>query len=554
MPAEVVFSNAPLVAVLVSLAAAGLILFCDRRPDLRETVTMAAAVVKFVVVLSMLPAVLGGAVVETAPLHIAKGIALHFRVDAFGLLFALLASGLWIVTSVYSIGYMRSLKYGHETGYFASFAVCLSAAVGIAMSGNLLTFFIFYEILTIATYPLVIHRRNAEAVSGGREYMVYLLLAGQVLLIAVAWAHYLVPGAAFTPGGFLAASGASVGALQVLFVLFMVGVGVKAAVLPLHGWLPTAMVAPTPVSALLHAVAVVKAGAFAVVRVTGFVFGPELMGELGVGVILAWFAAATIIFASLRALSEDHLKRRLAYSTVSQLSYVVLGAALATPAAILGAMFHIVAHAFMKITLFFCAGAIYATTHKEYIRELDGLGRRMPYTMGAFAAAALAITGMPLLVGFISKWNLGVGSIQAGQPVFIAVLIGSALLNAAYFFPIVYRAYFGRAREVAAHAAGEALAAGEPVAAARQPGDEVQTVRSSAPAAQSAAAHAEHAAACAGTSGEAKPSMLVPLLITAAAALVLGVLPNLGLQFYTLAEMAAAAVTGGGPGPAGGGM
>ncbi len=532
MTAEAVFSVAPLVAVLISLAAAGLILFCGGRPDLREGVTMVAAVAKFAVVLSMLPAVLGGAVVETAPLDIARGIALHFRVDAFGLLFALLASGLWIITSVYSIGYMRSLKYGHETGYYASFAVCLSAAAGIAMSGNLLTFFIFYEILTIATYPLVVHRRNAEAVSGGREYMVYLLLAGQVLFIAVAWAHYLVPGAAFTPGGFLAGAGASVLALQALFVLFMVGVGVKAAVIPLHGWLPTAMVAPTPVSALLHAVAVVKAGAFAVVRVTGFVFGPELMGELGVGVVLAWLAAATIIFASLRALSEDHLKRRLAYSTVSQLSYVVLGAALATPAAMLGAMFHIVAHAFMKITLFFCAGAIYATTHKEYIRELDGLGRRMPYTMGAFAAAALAITGMPLLVGFVSKWNLGLGAVQAGQPVFIAVLIGSALLNAAYFFPIVYRAYFGRAGEEAAHAAGEAPevaipAAGEQVAAAGE------TV---APG------------------GEAKPSMLVPLLITAAAALVLGVLPNLGLQFYTLAQMAAAAVAGGGPGPAGGGM
>jgi multicomponent Na+:H+ antiporter subunit D len=510
---ELVLSNVPLWAVLVSLVAAGLILLLDKQPNIREAVTMVAAVIKFTLVLSMLPTVLAGGVVEATPLYIAKDIALQFRVDAFGLLFALLASGLWIVTSVYSIGYMRSLNYGHETGYFASFAVCLSAAMGIAMSGNLLTFFIFYEILTIATYPLVIHRRNSEAVIGGREYMVYLLVAGQVLLIAVAWAHYLAPGVGFTPGGFLADTGASLLALQILFVLFIIGVGVKAAIIPLHGWLPTAMVAPTPVSALLHAVAVVKAGAFAVVRVTGFVFGPELMAELQVGTILAWFAAVTIIFASLRALSEDHLKRRLAYSTVSQLSYVVLGAALATPAAILGAMFHIVAHAFMKITLFFCAGAIYATSHKEYISQLDGLGRKMPFTFGAFTVASLAITGMPLMIGFISKWNLGVGAVEAGQPVFIAVLVGSAILNTAYFFPIVYRAYFGKPQEEAAHAG--------PQAAHDHHGH-----------------YADH--------GEARPAMLYPLLITATMAFLLGILPNLGLHFWDLANMAVDEVVKGG--------
>ncbi len=513
--ADVFLANIPLWAVLISLLAAGMILFLDKHPNLRESVTMAAAFIKFGLILSMLPTILGGGVVETAPLYIAKDIALQLRVDAFGLLFALLASGLWVVTSVYSIGYMRSFDYGHETGYFASFAVCLSAALGIAMSGNLLTFFIFYEILTIATYPLVIHRRNSEAVIGGREYMVYLLVAGQILLIAVAWAHYLAPGAAFTAGGFLAESGASVAALQGLFLLFIIGVGVKAAIIPLHGWLPTAMVAPTPVSALLHAVAVVKAGAFAVVRVTGFVFGPELMVDLGVGAILAVFAAVTIVFASMRALSEDHLKRRLAYSTVSQLSYVVLGAALATPAAILGAMFHIVAHAFMKITLFFCAGAIYATSHKDYISQMDGLGRKMPFTFGAFTVASLAITGMPLLVGFISKWNLGVGSLEAGQPFYIAVLVASAILNTAYFFPIIYRAYFGR---------------------------KPATEHSETPAEQQYADH-----------GEAKPAMLYPLLITAAITLLLGVFPNVGLYFWDLANMATEAVFNGGDWLAGGG-
>ncbi len=496
--------NRPLWAVLVSLIAAILILANDRRPNLRDSITLLAAVTKFAIIFSMLPAVLYGQAIEAMPLRLAPGIALHLRADAFGLVFALLSSFLWIITSVYNIGYMRSLKYGHETGYYASFAVCLSAAIGIALSANLLTFFIFYEILTVATYPLVIHNRTQEAIDGGRKYLVYTLIAGQFLLVAVIWTMIVAPGAGFQPGGFL--SGAvSATSLRILFALFVLGLGVKAAVMPLHDWLPTAMVAPTPVSALLHAVAVVKAGAFGFVRVAGFVFGPDLIKEIGVGTLLAWLAAITIIVASLRALSEDGLKRRLAYSTIGQLSYVVLGAAIATPLALVGAMFHIVAHAFMKITLFFCAGAIYVTTHKQNISEMKGIGRQMPLTMAAFTLGSIAIVGTPFMVGFISKWNLAFGALHAQQPALIGILILSALLTTAYFFPIVYNAYFGR--------------------------NDKQLERH-----------------------EAKPSLLYPLVITAVVSLLLGILPNLGLHFYELADLAVKGIVAAGAGLAGGGL
>lgn len=501
---ELLMANRPFIAVMVSMIAAGLILVTSHKPFLRETVTMVAAISKFIIMVSMLPEVLGGQVVESAPLSIAFGITLHFRADPLGLLFALLSSFLWIITSIYSIGYMRALKYGHETGYYASFAVCLSAASGIALSANLLTFFIFYEILTVATYPLVVHVRTSEAIEGGRKYLVYTLIAGQFLLLAVLISQALAPGAEFTPGGYLKGK-ASPQLLYVMFILFVLGLGVKAAIMPLHAWLPTAMVAPTPVSALLHAVAVVKAGAFGFLRIAGFVFGPELLRTSGLGWGLAWVAALTIILASLRALAEDNLKRRLAYSTVGQLSYIVLGAALATPISFIGGMLHIVAHAFLKITLFFCAGAIYATAHKEKVSEMQGLGRQMPVTMAAFMLASLGIAGMPFLMGFVSKWNLALGALEAGRPVMIVVLIMSALLSMGYLLPVGFRAFFGE-----------------------NGGDEF-------------------------TIKEAKPSLLYPLAATALISLVLGLFPDLVLGFHKLAVLAAKSIFLASPGLALGG-
>ena len=482
-------SSRPLAAVAVSLVAAVLIVLLRQRPNPRELVTLLAAVTKFGLVASMLPSVLAGIAYDSQPLELVPGWSLHLRTDPMGMVFALLASALWIVTSLYSIGYMRSGGYGHQTGYYASFAICVSSAIGIAFAANLATFFVFYEILTIATYPLVVHRRTDEAVAGGRKYLAYTLLAGQLLLVAIVWTAGLAPGAEFRPGGFLTGR-ASDWALRILFVLFIAGVGVKAAIMPLHGWLPAAMVAPTPVSALLHAVAVVKAGTFGCLRVVGFVFGVDLLDELGLDVVLAAAAGATILLGSLRALGEDHLKRRLAYSTVSQLSYIVLGAALGSLHAMMGAIFHIAAHGFMKITLFFCAGSIYTKTHKEYIKDLAGLGRTMPITFGAFTVGSLGLAGMPLIAGFLSKWNLGLGALEAAHPAYIGVLVLSGVLNFAYFFPIVWTGFYGGAQSAFRF-------------------------------------------------GEAGVLLWLPLTVTALMSVVLGVFPDFALSLYRLAALAA---------------
>jgi multicomponent Na+:H+ antiporter subunit D len=481
----------------VSLGAAFLILLSSRRPNLRELWSLAAAFAKLYLVVSMLPIVLAGGAYESRLIELLPGFSLHLKTDPFGMVFALLASFLWVLTSIYSIGYMRSGGYEHQTGYFASFAVAVSSAIGIAFAANLATFFVFYEILTIATYPLVVHRRTKEAISGGRKYLAYTLLAGQALLVAIVWTSELAPGAGFQPGGFLRGS-ASPGALGLLFALFIAGIGVKAAIVPLHGWLPAAMVAPTPVSALLHAVAVVKAGTFGCLRIVGWVFGVSLLDDIGASFWLALAAGVTIVLGSIRALGEDHLKRRLAYSTVSQLSYIVLGAALGSVHALMGAIFHVVAHGFMKITLFFCAGAIYTRTHKEYIRELDGLARRMPATFAAFTLGSLGLAGMPLVAGFLSKWNLGLGALEAAHPVYLAVLVLSGLLNFAYFFPIVHAGFFR---------------------------GEKTRFRFDEPA----------------------WTLWLPLAVTGAGSLVLGVFPDLGFSFYRLAWQAAESLVAPGP-------
>jgi len=486
----------PLLAVAVSLVAVPLILLSSRRPNLREFWTLAAALAKFGIILSLLPQVLAGRIAEARLLDLAPGIRLALKADAAGIFFALVASGLWTLTSVYNIGYMRGLKEHKQTRYYASFAVCLSATIGVAFAANLLTFVLFYEILTVATYPLVIHKETAEAVRAGRKYLVYTLSAGVLLIAATALIWQTAGTLDFVPGGFLAATSFSARTLKALFLLLLGGVGVKASIMPLHGWLPTAMVAPTPVSALLHAVAVVKSGVFGVIRVTGFVFGPRLMTELGLNLVLAGFAAATILFASLLAFSEDNLKRRLAYSTVGHLSYIVLGMALLAPAAVAGGLLHLAFHATLKITLFFCAGAIYVNLHREKISELDGIGKVMPWTMGAFALGAIGLSGIPPLNGFISKWSLGLGALQADKPLALALLVLSGLLNAGYFFPIVRRAFFKEG--------------------AFPPG-----VR------------------------EASPTLVIPLLATAGFSLGLGLYPDLIFRFYRLAAALAAAVFGG---------
>jgi multicomponent Na+:H+ antiporter subunit D len=491
-------SIAPLMAILVSFAAVPLILMSGKHPNLREFWTLAAAVAKFLLVLTLLPGALADQIVELHILELAPGIDLTLRADPLGVFFALIASGLWILTSFYSIGYVRGNHEHRQTRYFASFAMCVSATIGIAFSANLLTFLLFFEILTVATYPLVIHKETAEARSGGRKYLAYTLTAGNALIIASAWTYHLAGTLDFQAGGLLQNAGVSPVVGTALFLLFFVGVGVKAGIMPFHSWLPAAMVAPTPVSALLHAVAVVKSGVFGMYRVVGFVFGPELMGQLALNEILFVLAGITIIVSSLLALRQDNLKKRLAYSTVGHLSYIILGAALLSPSGFAGGLMHIASHAVMKITLFFCAGAIYVNVHKENISDLDGLGKAMPWTMGAFAIGAFGLAGIPPIFGFTSKFLLGAGTLEAGQWVGLFILLTSGILNVAYFFPIIHRVFFRKSDQFAKY-------------------------------------------------GEASPLMLVPILITATLSVVFGLLPNLWFHFYDLAQTITNSVLGGPP-------
>ena len=431
-----------LALALPSLGAIG-IAVTGRIPNLREAVTLVTACATFVVVvLTLLPKVLNGERPETEPIEVFDGLALHFSIEPLGMLFGTVASGLWIVNSIYSIGYMRGNKEPRQTPFYICFAIAISAALGIAFAGNLLTLFIFYEALTVSTYPLVTHKANDDAKASGRVYLILLISTSMILLLpAIIWAYVAAGTIDFVPGGILTESGLSVTAVAVLLALFIFGIG-KAAVMPVHFWLPAAMVAPTPVSALLHAVAVVKAGVFSVVKVIVYIFGVDYLSESGAGDWLTYAAGFTIITASIIALSQDNLKKRLAFSTVSQLSYVVLAAAILTPLSLIGAAMHIAAHAVSKITLFFAAGSIYTAAHLTEISQLNGVGRRMPWTMGAFTIGALGMIGLPPTAGFLSKWFMLSGSWQAENWAAFVVIVLSTCLNTAYFLPIIYRAFW----------------------------------------------------------------------------------------------------------------
>jgi len=444
----------------------------------------------------MLPLVLQGKSPAITLFDISPGISLALKVDSLGIIFGLSASFLWILTTFFSMGYVRSIPEHKQTRYFASFAICLSATMGIAFAANLLTLVIFYEILTIATYPLVMHKETPEAISGGRKYLIYLLTGGVFLLFALALTYQLSGTVDFQAGGILPAQVAK-SSVILLFTLFLLSFGVKSAIMPMHSWLPTAMVAPTPVSALLHAVAVVKAGVFGFARAIGFVIGPAVLNSSGAAGFLAALTAATILVASLIALRQDNLKARLAYSTIGHLSYIVLGLALFSPGAWVGALLHIVNHAMMKITLFFCAGAIHVKTHCDKVSQLNGIGRQMPVTMAAFAIASIGLSGIPPVNGFISKWYLIQGSYDAGQIAFVVIFLLSGLLNAGYLLSIVVRAFFAPSQKFTRF-------------------------------------------------GEASPLLVVPLAITAVLSLLMGIFPDRVPYFFQLASRVAQSVIGGG--------
>ncbi len=427
--------------LLVPLLGAVGIAFSHQRPDQREAVTLLAAVSLFLLVLSLYPEVAAGNRPGVVLFTVLPGLDLALSVEPLGLLFGIVASFLWIITSIYSIGYMRGNAESNQTRFYVCFAIALGSTMGVAFAANMFTMFIFYEVLTLSTYPLVTHSGTDEARRAGRVYLGILLGTSICLqLFAVIWTWSLTGTLDFTEGGILR-DAASPGLTLILFVMYMFGIG-KAALMPFHRWLPAAMVAPTPVSALLHAVAVVKAGVFAILKVCVYIFGIDYLREIGAGTWLVYVAGATVIIASLVALSKDNLKARLAYSTVSQLSYVVIAAAVLAPLSVMGAAIHIAAHAFGKITLFFAAGSIYTAAHKTEVSQLDGIGRRMPWTMAAFAVGSLSMVGLPPTAGFVSKWYILLGALETEQLVVVGVIFASTLLNAAYFFPIVYAAFF----------------------------------------------------------------------------------------------------------------
>lgn len=449
MVMETVVSNKPLLAITAALVGSILVMLCKKKPNLREFCSFVAAVTMFSIVASMIPTIMAGKKIVYPLFKILPGLSVTFRVDAFSMVFAMVASFLWILAVFYSAGYMRGLKEHAQTRFNACFALALFGAIGVAFSDNLFTMYLFYEIVSICTYPLVAHHQDAESYAGARKYIVYLTTTAKGLVLPAMILIYVLTGSLdfadnIRTGIFPAGVNATL--VTVLYIFCLLGFA-KNGVMPVHNWLPSAMVAPTPVSALLHAVAVVKVGVFSTTRVMLYVFGTDLMGALNLGIPTAYFVSFTILVASIIALSKNNLKARLAYSTVSQLSYIILGAALLTDKAVQGGLIHIANHAFSKITLFFCAGAIYVASHKKEIPELSGLGRTMPFTFAAFAIASLSMIGAPPVAGFVTKWYLLVGAMDASQIGIVIVLLASTLLNVAYFAPVSYKAFFGKRPE-----------------------------------------------------------------------------------------------------------
>ncbi len=433
--------TAMLIGLLAPLVVAVLTPFLAVRHVWRDAAGPVGGVLTFIAAVQVALAVIDGETPRLFVAQIAEGLAIEFAVTPLGAIFGLVASGLWILAALYSVGYMRGNHEKHQTRFAAFYAVAVHAAMAVAWSGNLLVLFIFYEILTFSTYPLVTHKESAVARNAGRLYMSILVGTSVILLLpAVVWVWFNTGTLDFRPGGYLEGQ-IDPTMVPILLGLFAFGVG-KAALMPIHRWLPAAMVAPTPVSALLHAVAVVKAGVFTILTVVVYVFGIDFLAKTGASQWLIWLTAFTILSSSVVAISKDDIKARLAYSTISQLSYIVLGAALASSMAVQGAAMHIVMHAAGKITLFFCAGAIYVQAHLTKVSDLDGQGREMPWVFTAFFIGALSIIGIPPLGGSWSKFMLMAGAADAGYIAILAVLGLSSLLNVFYLLEPLSRAFF----------------------------------------------------------------------------------------------------------------
>ena len=494
----------PLAIAAPLLGAVGVAL-TGKSPNLREAVSLITALITFALVASLFDDVAGGGRPTFTAFEMMPGLDLSFTVEPLGMVFAGVASFLWIVTTIYAIGYMRGHHEQNQTRFYFFFAVAISSALGIAFAGNMLTLFVFYEVLTISTFPLVTHSGTEEAKRAGRVYLGILIGTSIGLqLVAIIWTWTLTGTLDFTDGGILDGK-VSAGITGVLLVMYVFGIG-KAALMPFHRWLPAAMVAPTPVSALLHAVAVVKAGVFTVLKVVIYIFGIEHLQGIGAVEWLQYLAAATILIASFVAMTKDNLKARLAYSTISQLSYIILAALLINSTSAIGGGMHIATHAFGKITLFFCAGAFLVAANKTEVSQMRGLGRTMPFTMAAFLIGSLSIIGLPPFAGLWSKWYLVVGALEADKLVMVGVLMLSSLLNVAYLLPIPILGFFGRAPDNPSSAAGHGPGHG-----AASDGAETRTIR------------------------EAPVACLIAIAITAAGCLVLFFYPE---PVYDLMRMA----------------
>lgn len=486
---DLITVNSPslLLALLIPLVGTLGVMFQGKNENIREGISSVASILLFITVLYISGPVWEGKTLVYNMFNIIDGVSITLRADSMSMIFAIVASSLWTIAVYYSMGYMRGLKEHAQTRFNACFALAIFGAIGVAFSDNLFTLYLFYEIVSICTYPLVAHHQDEEGYSGARKYIVYLTTTAKAFLLPAMILIYVLTGTLDF------ANNASTGIfppdvnrwiVTMLYVFCLFGFA-KNGIMPFHHWLPGAMVAPTPVSALLHAVAVVKVGVFCTTRVMLYTFGVETMDAFNLGIPTAYFVGFTIIVASIIALSKDNLKSRLAYSTVSQLSYIILGVALLTPAGIEGGLIHIVNHGFSKITLFFCAGAIYVASHKKYISEMEGLGKTMPFTFAAFGIASLSMIGAPPVAGFVTKWNLLIGSIEAHQIGILLILLGSTILNAAYFAPVTYKAFFGK----------------------RPAGEKFTGIK------------------------EAPLSMLIPILIACTISVIIGIYPNIMLHF-----------------------
>lgn len=435
-----------ILSILMPFLASFLNFILRNSENVRDTVTFLLSLFTFVLVLIILKDFISGKQIDFSLIEIMPGIVVGFSIEPLGMLFSVVASGLWIVTHIYAIGYMRSNDEKNHARFFACFSIAIGTVLGLAFSKNLFSLFLFYELLTLSTFPLVAHKGSTEAINGAKTYLAILLgTSVGFQLVAIIWVYFLAGTLDFSLQGILQGKVSNFQA-SVLLALFAFGIG-KAALMPFHRWLPAAMVAPTPVSALLHAVAVVKAGVFTILKVGIYIFGIDFLSETGISNWLVWLATFSVLSASIVAMTKDNLKARLAYSTVSQLSYITLGVALANSLGALGGSLHIATHALGKITLFMCAGSIYVATHKTKISEMVGLGRVMPITFTAFFVGAISIIGLPPLGGSWSKWLLVLSAIEADYILVVAAFMISSILNIAYLIPIVTQAFFGSIKE-----------------------------------------------------------------------------------------------------------